>query len=329
MTQTPDLTEQEQKAIPSLCILAAMADGAQSELERTEIKRLASRFSDDDIDLNAAYQEAFTGQVSMPKLAGRIQSAEGKQLAYEMAVCICNVDNALTESEKQFLSGLHRALDLDVVSTRNFQENAATLGTSALGATSLAQPPFLSSSAATATNRSPQSADSIEVDQIIMNRAILAGALELMPQSLATMAIIPVQMQLVYQIGKRHGFDLDLSHAKEFLATVGVGMTSQVVESYLSRLVRGATKRFAGKIVASLVTQAAESAIAFATTYAIGQTASKYYGSGRTLSMEQLREVFSQMLNQGRSIKSQYAGQIAQRSSQISAADLLSFAKVR
>lgn len=322
MTEFRNLAEEEQKAIPGLCILAAMADGSQSEAERGEMQRLVERYSAEGLDLAQTYQDTLAGRLSMPALASRVRSAEGKMLAYEMAVCICNVDDALTKSEQQFLSSLHRALDLDVSATSDFQAHAASLGVPPLTA-SLAQPPVLTSTSAS----SAPAAQSSDVDQIIMNRAVLAGALELMPQRLATMAIIPVQMQLVYQIGKLHGFDLNLSHTREFLATIGVGMTSQVVESFLTRLVRGATKRFAGKMVGSLATQATESAFAFATTYAIGQAARKYYASGRTLSMEQLREIFSEMLQQGRSLKSQYAGDISHRSSQISAADLLSLGR--
>ena len=80
-------------------------------------------------------------------------------------------------------------------------------------------------------------------------------------------------------------------------------------------------------MVGSLVTQATESAFAFATTYAIGQAAKKYYGSGRTLSMDQLRQIFSEMLQQGRELKSQYAGDISHRSTQLNAADLLSLGR--
>jgi len=230
-----------------------------------------------------------------------------------MAVCICNVDQALSPSEQQFLTGLRRSLGLDASSTASFQQSAATLG-----ASPLSEPPVLTSA--------PSSQES-EIDQVILNRSILAGALELMPQTLATMAIVPVQMQLVYQIGKKHGFDLDLAHAKEFLATIGVGLTSQVVEGYLSGLVRSVTGRFAGKLITGLMTQATESALAFATTYAIGQAAKSYYASGRTLSTAQLRGVFSSMLSQGRTMKTQYAGQIAQQSSKLNLTDILSFAR--
>jgi uncharacterized protein (DUF697 family)/tellurite resistance protein len=326
MTQTEDLSEQELKTLPSICILAAMADGSQSALERMEIKRLANRFSEGELDLNEAYTQALAGQASLPHLARQLQSNDAKQLAYEMAVCICSVDNTLNESEKQFLSNLHRTLGLDVAHSNQFHEQAATFS-----APVAAQPPVLSSiGAAPALVPSVQSAGQAlnsEVEQMILNRAIVAGALEIMPQNLATMAIIPVQIQLVYAIGKRYGHELSLSSAKEFLATIGVGMTSQVVESYLTNLVRGASKRFAGKFVGSMLSQVTQSAVAFATTYAIGHAANKYYSSGRTISMDQVKDVFGQMLNQGRTMSSQYSSQIVQQASKLKTGDLLSLVK--
>ena len=320
---TENLSDQELRALPSVCILAAMADGAQSALEKMEIKRLANRFSDANFDLNGAYTEAQTGVTSLPRLAEQLRSNEAKQLAYEMAVCICSVDNALNESEKQFLSNLHRSLGLDVGEPDRYQTEAANFT-----APIAAQPPVLSSIAnATAATATPPKLQSSEIDELINNRAILAGALEIMPQNLATMAIIPVQMQLVYAIGKRYGHDLSLGSAKEFLATLGIGMTSQVVESYLTKLVQGATKKFAGKMVGGLLTQGAQSAIAFATTYAIGHAANRYYASGKNISMDQVRDVFGQMLNQGRTLTSQYTPQILQQSSRIKTGDLLSLVR--
>jgi uncharacterized protein (DUF697 family) len=311
-TEFATLPEQEQKTIPSICILAALADGMPTDTERQEIGRIVDKFSNEVFDLHRAFEEARSGRLSADKLAQSVQSEKGKALAYEMAVCICNVDQALTPSEQHFLAGLHRSLGLDFYPTTSFQKSAASLS-----AASLTEPPVL-------TQISTQKS---EIDEVIVNRSILAGALELMPQTLATMAIVPVQMQLVYQIGKKHGFDLDLTHTKEFLATVGVGLTSQVVEGYLSGLVRSVTGRFAGKLITGLVTQATESALAFATTYAIGHAAKAYYSSGRSLSAGQLRGLFSSMLNQGRAMKSQYTSQIAQQSSKLNITDLLSMAK--
>ena len=59
------------------------------------------------------------------------------------------------------------------------------------------------------------------------------------PQSLASMAIIPLQMKMVYRIGKAHGFELDRGHIKDLLATLGVGLTSQYVEQFGRKLLGG------------------------------------------------------------------------------------------
>ena len=69
--------------------------------------------------------------------------------------------------------------------------------------------------------------------------------------------------------------------------------------------------------------QATGSAFAFATTYALGQVAKRYYASGRTLSTEQLKDVFSSMLEEARSMQGRYSGDIAQKSQQVNVSELL------
>ena len=70
-----------------------------------------------------------------------------------------------------------------------------------------------------------------ELDKSILNYSILNGALELLPQSMASMAIIPLQMKMVYRIGKSYGYELDRGHIKDFLATAGIGMASSRLSS--------------------------------------------------------------------------------------------------
>jgi hypothetical protein len=75
------------------------------------------------------------------------------------------------------------------------------------------------------------------------------------------------------------------------------------------------------------VGQAAGSAVAFASTYALGQVARRYYASGRTLSAAQLKDVFSAMLANGRSLQGRYSGDILQRSRQVNVTELLPLAR--
>jgi len=134
---------------------------------------------------------------------------------------------------------------------------------------------------------------SAEVDSSILKYSILNGALELLPQGLATMAIVPLQMKMVYGVGKAYGVSLDRGHIKELIATVGVGMTSQVVEGFARDLLGGLAKKFLGKTAGKMVSTATGAAMSFATTYALGQVAKQYYAGGRKLSSVDLRALFS------------------------------------
>lgn len=165
-----------------------------------------------------------------------------------------------------------------------------------------------------------------ELDKMILNAAILNGALEIMPHKLATMAIVPLQMRLVYQVGKVYGFELDQGHIKDFLATVGIGLAAQAAEGFVEHAVRELAREWAGGFLGNLIGEFTGGAVAFGSTYAIGQVARRYYASGRSLSAAQLKDVFASMLNNGRNLRSQYSNEILQRSRQTNLADLLPLA---
>jgi uncharacterized protein (DUF697 family)/tellurite resistance protein len=313
MTNEPlPIDQQEHRAIVGVCVLAAFADGAQSETERARIEQIVNGFSTEGLDVASVYQDVLGGKFSMATAASQLHTPAARALAYEMAVCVCNADGMMNESEKKFLSDLHLALQLQTSATNTHQQTAQAL---------VAQPPII------AAPPLPDATRESELDRMILNAAIMNGALEIMPHTLATMAIVPLQMRLVYRIGHAYGYELDRGHIKDFLATVGVGLTSQVFEGFTRQLIGGFTRRIAGGFLGGLVGEATGSAFAFASTYAIGQVARKYYASGRTLSAAQLRDVFSTMLQNGRSMQGRYSGDILQQSRQVNVTDLLPLAR--
>ncbi|MFN0317713.1 MAG: YcjF family protein [Burkholderiales bacterium] len=162
---------------------------------------------------------------------------------------------------------------------------------------------------------------------MILKYSILNGALELLPQSVSTLAIIPLQMKMVYRIGKTFGYELDRKHITDLLATFGVGLTSQYVEEIGRKLLGGLLGKMGGGLLGGLGRQATGSAMAFATTYAIGQIAKRYYASGRTLDTNILKEAFQSLLGEGRALQSRYAGEIQERSRTIDTKELLSLVK--
>jgi uncharacterized protein (DUF697 family)/tellurite resistance protein len=299
---------EEKRAILCLCVLAAFADGSQQEDERARILEILSGFAESQTELTAAYQEVLGGNWSLTRSAAQLQTASAKALGYEMAVCVCNADGALNESEQKFLTELRAVLRLDPNSTTAHQQAAQAI---ALQPLNQPLPPVID------VNREP------ELDRLILNAAILNGALELLPHALATMAIVPLQMRMVYRIGHRYGFELDQGHIKDFLATVGVGLTSQVIGGFAERLLGGFARKLAGGLLGGLAGQAAGSAFGFASTYALGQVARKYYASGRSLDATQLKEVFSAMLQEARFTQSRYTGDIAAKARQVNISELL------
>ena len=306
--ETSNLTATEQRAILSLGVLAAFADGAHDDGERSRLQQIAKGFPEDRGDLALAYQDTLAGRTTLTAATGELRGAAARSLAYEMAVCVCQADGALNAAEQKFLAELRAALQLEAATTAPHAQAAEAIALQPL------VPPV-----ATAND----SAREAELDRMIVNAAILNGALEIMPHSLATMAIVPLQMRMVYRIGQRYGYELDRGHLKDFLATVGVGLTSQVFEGFAERLVHGFTRRLVGGLLSRLAGQAAGSAIAFATTYALGQAAKKYYAGGRTLSAAQLKDVFSTMLQEARGVQGRYAGDITARSRSVNPAELL------
>lgn len=319
------LSHQQQEALFAICLSAAFADGAKGGAERAEIKRISEQLLSPDFPSAGIYQRVLLGQQSLDAAAAALDGPGLRQLAYEMAVGVCDADDATSPAEQDFLDRLAVALGID--------KQAAAGTRSAVDAVALAPvatAPALPEAALPLPETPPavpaQAADprGAEADSMTLKYAILNGALELLPESLATMAIIPLQMKLVYGIGRLYGFELDRGHVKEFLATAGVGLTSQVVEGYARKILGGLIgKKMLGGFGRAAADQVASSAFSFASTYALGQVARRYYAGGRTLSTDQLRSSFTPLLEQAKTLHSQYLPQIQREASTLDVGRIL------
>ena len=141
------------------------------------------------------------------------------------------------------------------------------------------------------------------------------------------MAIIPLQMKMVYQIGKAHGYELDRGHITDLLATLGVGLTSQYVEQFGRKLIGGLLGSIGGGLLGGMGSVSTGAAFSFATTYALGQVAKRYYAGGRRIDASGLQQAFSDMLGNAKQLQGQYAGQIAEQARTIDVGKLLSVIK--
>ena len=301
------LTPSETEAILTLCLIASFADGDKHERERQQLKRITDSLAGEEVDVAALYQEVLLRKPDVATVAARLLKPEARQLAYEMAVCVCDADEVCNAAEQQFLDQLRAALALPAASTQPLEAEAAALATIPVA--------------------SQTPAPSEETDAMILRYAIVGGALELLPQTLATLAIVPMQTKMVYRIGSQRGFDLDRKSIVEFMAAAGLGMASQVFEGFARRLTGGLGKTFAGKMGGKIGDAVGGIAMSFGATYALGQLAKLYYDSGRTLSLETLKSKYPPLLAEGKTLAQKYTAQIAEQSQQLQGAGLGSLLK--
>lgn len=323
----------EHQAIVTLSLLAAFADNDKHERERMEIKRIAEGLSQSDgIHLPTLYQDVLMKRVALSDVVAALPDRDAKQLAYEMAVCVCDADGAVSDAERRFLDEARQALGLDASEADRFADQAHALAAVPLSQAPVAMPPATPvASAPGGTAQVGMAAiagvDDAALDQAILQAAILNGALELLPETLSTMAIIPLQMKLVYQIGKAHGFELDSGHVKDFIATLGVGLTSQYLEQAGRKLLGGLLGKVGGGLLRGVGRQAVSSGLSFATTYALGHVAKRYYAGGRTLSTQMLKDAYADVIREGQGLQTRYLPAIQEKARTIDPSRILAMVR--
>ena len=322
------MNPEQQKSILAIALFAAFADGAKHEREREDIRRIADSLATDAgaPDLARLYQDVLLKRFSLEAAAAALGDPGERQLAYEMAVCVCDADGRQSEGERRFLDELKALLKLDDGQVEAFEREAdaiVDLSEAAAPAVAAASAAVASGPAVVAQPNVPQA----ELDKSILNHAVVNGALELLPQSWASLAIIPLQIKMVYGIGKSFGVELDQGHIKEFIAAAGVGLTSQYLEQFGRKLLGGLLGRVAGKTFGKVGSAATGMVFSFAATYALGQVAKRYYAGGRVMSTAVLRDTFQNLLGPAKLLQAQYLPQIQQKASTLDAGQIMAMVR--
>ncbi|MET0027524.1 MAG: TerB family tellurite resistance protein [Candidatus Thiodiazotropha sp.] len=308
-----------ENATLSIALFAAFADGHHDDREREHLREITRTLGIDSPELSRHYQDILLRQITLENACNALGDSAHRQLAYEMAVGVCHADDRLCDAEQRFLVDLRQRLSLaDDPSIREMEQQAQRLTdwtfTHETSHPGPSHTGFLAQEEA-------------ELNRAILNYAILNGALEILPQSWSSMAIIPLQLKMVYEVGLSFGHELDRGHIKEFLATLGIGLTSQYVEQIGRKLLGGLLGKLAGKGVGGVGSLATGVTLSFATTYALGHIAKDYYAAGRQMSSDELRQSFQNMLEPAKALQSRYLGKIQQRSETLDMSQILSMVR--
>lgn len=336
------MSPEEIRATLTVCLLASYADGEKHDRERDQIRQVAEGLAGgQQINLPGLYQDVLLRRVQLPAVLEQLRSGESRQLAYEMAVCVCEADGHTSSKEQDFLAQLRQAWGLGTVSAAShsgsFERQAQTVAEAplnmdipdmaSLSAGAVPHPATVDKLSGTVAQRRPGKLSAAEMDSKILKASILNGAIELLPENLSTLAIIPLQMRLVYQIGQSYGFDLDKGHIKDFLAALGVGLTSQYLEQAGRKLLSGLLGKAGKGLLGGLGRQAVSSGMSFASTYALGHVANQYYAGGRQLSTDMLKNAYQHVMQDGRQLQEHYLPQMQQTARGLDAAKIMAMVR--
>ncbi len=290
------MTHQDAESIIAIAALAAMADGSHDADELASISDAAVRLGLPSGD--AAVRQAAGGQLSVAQVSMQLSGAAARQAAYDVAVAVCNAGGPANLLEDDFLRSLATSLGVDA-SASNMAVTNALEQTSAIGA-----PPVVVPSSG---GPSPEA-----METHILDQAILTAALELLPDRLANLGILPLQLRLVRHIGQQYGQQMDANQVKDLVATFGLGAAAQVMESVVRKAFGGIAGSLLGGLFGGAAGMAAGGAVTFASTYALGHAAQQYYAQGRSLSTGDMKSLFTRFRSEAATIYPKVQGRVGE-----------------
>ena len=327
------MTNSEEQALLNLAMHAAMADGGASSDERNALEKLCQDYHQLGVPMPSADAAVRAGMVK--ELAAKFKGSAYAKLAFEACVVVCDSDGNQGPEEKAFLDGLKQDLGLDAPVAQAVQAvlqsvvvppavAAPVAGVSVptpaattplpgfpLPAVAPLLKPILAqvgAPVAPVTAKPPATARDLE--PLILDRALLTGALDKIPEGYATMAVGQTQIRMVDAIARAMGQPSDRDQASAFIASLGIGQAAQAVEGFFAKALKG------------LLGKGTPPPSAYATTYALGRTACQNFVKPGAIATADLKERFELFRQRGQALLVENEAAIRQLATQITVTNL-------
>lgn len=162
----------------------------KADAEREELREIGASLLPPEFNAAGIYQKVLLRKTTVAEESAKLDAPEWRQLAYEMAVKVCEADGVTSTAEKDFLAILAGELGIE-----KSEADGIVAAGDQVAAADIAEiaPAMLPKLPAAVDKKS-------EVDSLILKYSILNGALELLPETLSTIAIIPLHLKLLPQI---------------------------------------------------------------------------------------------------------------------------------
>lgn len=268
------MSEKEAMASFRLLVCVARADGKLSAEER---EALESALSVIPLPKGTSLTQLLDEDSNLDALLAQIDSRESRELAYQSAFSIANVDGHCSPEEMKVLERIKASLSIS--------EQEVSLTNRIFGE---AKDTFLPSNVQAVTDPAKRAK---EVNEDIMKYSILNAVLGAFPIPLIDIAVnlasIAVQLKMIRDIGLYHGHNITKETAKSLVVGVGASAGARIAVISLCKFVPGW-----GSVVGA--------AANFATTYALGRVADKWFAGGCKDDFSALKAAFKSAEKEGK-----------------------------
>lgn len=268
----PQIDVKEATACLRALVAVAKADNKITADERATLASALSvlpasgdlePYLDETVDLNAVLAD--------------VRSPAAREQLWQSAYTMVHADGEATPDERILLDKMRAALQISDASVSTTQRILAETKDTLL----------------------PSNIDPIadpvrrqkEIDQDVLKYSVLSAVLGAFPVpgvAIATdLAIVALQVKLVRDVGQYWGHKVDKDAAKTLLAGLGLGTGARIAVSNLAKLVPVWGSAFGATS-------------AFATTWALGRIANRYFENGQSGDVTQLRKEMKSLEKEGK-----------------------------